>query len=69
LRDELFVDADQIAAAAIHPLENLIAVGLGLFGAVNPRHRRVAGLEDDPHRSPRDLQGPGDLPDAVALRS
>ena len=68
LRDELFVDADQIAAAAIDPLENLRAVRLRLFGAVNPRHRRVARFEHRPHRPPGDVQGAGDLADPVAFR-
>ena len=55
LRDELFVDADQIAAAAIDPLENLLAVGLRLFGAVNPRHRRGARSVRTVRTVPREI--------------
>jgi hypothetical protein len=68
LGDELFVDADQIAAAAIDPLENLLAVGLRLLGALNAWHRRAARREHRPDRPPGDLQGAGDLSDPVALR-
>jgi hypothetical protein len=68
LGDELFVDTDQIAAAAIDPLQNLVAVRLRFLGSFNPRHRRAARLEHGPHRSPRDPEGAGNLADSVALR-
>ena len=68
LRDELLVDAHQIAATAIDPFENLIAVRLGLLGALNSRHAGAARLEDRPDRSPGDLQGARNLADPVALR-
>ena len=67
--DEFFVDADQIPAAAIDPLQDLVAVWLRFFGPFNPRHRRAVRLEDGPHRPPRDLQGAGNLADPVALGS
>ena len=69
LRDELLVHADQIAAAAIDPVENLVAVRLRLLGALNPRHRRAARREHRPDRPTGDLQGPGDLANPVALRA
>ena len=56
LRDKLLVDADQIAAAAIDPLKDLIAVRLRFLSAVNPWHRGAAGLEDRPDRAPGDLK-------------
>jgi len=67
LRDELLVDADQIAAAAIDPLEDLIAVRRRLLGAFNPRDGRTARPEDAPNRPTGDLQRPGDLTNPVAL--
>ncbi len=67
LLDELLVDADQIAAAAIEPLQNQLAVGRRLLGAVNPWHRRAARFEHRPDRPTGDLQRPGDLTNPVAL--
>ena len=68
LGDQLLVDADQIAAAALDQLQDLLVVRLGLLSAFNPWHRRAAGLEHRPDRAPGDLEGPSNLADAVALR-
>jgi len=67
LRDQLLVDANEIAAAAIDPLQDLLAVGGRLLGAVNPWHRRAARFEHGPHRATGDLQGAGNLAGPVAF--
>ena len=66
--DQLLLHADEIAAAAIDPLEDLVAVRLRLLGAFNPRQGRTARVEHCPDRPTGDLQGAGDLADPVALR-
>jgi hypothetical protein len=67
MRDELFMDPDQIAAAAIDPVEDLFAVRLRFLDAVNPRHRGAARVQHGPDRPPGDLECTGDLADPVAL--
>jgi len=52
LRDQLFVHADQIAAAARVQLDDVVTIRLGLLGPLKPGHHRRAGVDDRPDSPP-----------------
>jgi hypothetical protein len=51
-RDQFFVHADQIAAALLVQLDDLIAMGLRFLGAFKAWHHRAAGVQHCPDRAP-----------------